>query len=587
MGNAQSDELPPSSAATALSALPRDGDSDGSDSGDRRNGQFVSDHGRRPPLKCVQPPATLSAPPTVSLVSRGGPPSTSTSTTHAIATVSASSRTSHQRVRSLTVGATPSSQSTGVTVDPRRPSLEQANMGNSDSKPRPPSRSAAAQASDSAQAPPSPKPLNTQLPSHTRQPQPARHESQQEDTVSPDYDSPYGLPPATFTRPPRLPLPIDAEIQVPGSPIITPQDIASPLYPNDVEGALPRRESVLSSTTVDDDDVGDNDTFEAETSQSMHVKIPTRLEWNGRGDKIFVTGTFCNWERKIKLHRNKDRAGFSATIMLPPGTHHIKFLVDNDMLTSPDLPTTVDWTNILVNYIEIVAPMPSKSEAKPSEPMPIPGAAITAGQAISTDEGATRPVAIGESIPGHESEADAASSLKDTVSPSPGHKSTPVAIPSAQPQVQESTGSQRETKQTPIPVKQRLPRAQYTNQIPAYLLDLDNFINAEDDDRSRRVSKAVDGLPQPPSLPMFLGKSILNGTTPHKDDASVLLMPNHTVLNHLATSSIKSGVLATSATTRYKRKVRHFLRIQLHYSHITNVYQFLTTIMYKPTSDDG
>jgi hypothetical protein len=53
-----------------------------------------------------------------------------------------------------------------------------------------------------------------------------------------------------------------------------------------------------------------------------------------------------------------------------------------------------------------------------------------------------------------------------------------------------------------------------------------------------------------------------------KDDASVLIMPNHTVLNHLATSSIKNKVLATSATTRYKRK-------------------FLTTIMYKPTSETG
>jgi hypothetical protein len=41
-----------------------------------------------------------------------------------------------------------------------------------------------------------------------------------------------------------------------------------------------------------------------------------------------------------------------------------------------------------------------------------------------------------------------------------------------------------------------------------------------------------------------------------KDDSSLLNNPNHTVLNHLATSSIKNGVLATSVTTRYKRKVR-------------------------------
>jgi len=47
-----------------------------------------------------------------------------------------------------------------------------------------------------------------------------------------------------------------------------------------------------------------------------------------------------------------------------------------------------------------------------------------------------------------------------------------------------------------------------------------------------------------------------SGTLPVKDDSSVLVIPNHTVLNHLATSSIKNNVLATSATTRYDQKVR-------------------------------
>jgi hypothetical protein len=52
-----------------------------------------------------------------------------------------------------------------------------------------------------------------------------------------------------------------------------------------------------------------------------------------------------------------------------------------------------------------------------------------------------------------------------------------------------------------------------------------------------------------------------------KDDSSVLTIPNHTVLNHLLTSSIRSGVLATSATTRYKKKT-------------------VTTILYKPTTEE-
>lgn len=56
-------------------------------------------------------------------------------------------------------------------------------------------------------------------------------------------------------------------------------------------------------------------------------------------------------------------------------------------------------------------------------------------------------------------------------------------------------------------------------------------------------------------LPLFLSRSILNGVLPVKDDNSVLTLPNHTVLNHLMTSSVKNGVLATSVTTRYKKKV--------------------------------
>jgi hypothetical protein len=115
---------------------------------------------------------------------------------------------------------------------------------------------------------------------------------------------------------------------------------------------------------------------------------------------------------------------------------------------------------------------------------------------------------------------------------------------------------------TPAPVKPPMPEVpdtslpqpekRYHQNIPKYLLDLDA---PEESSRFARANAATANLPTPPSLPMFLSKSILNGTTPMKDDSSVLIMPNHTVLNHLATSSIKDNILATSATTRYKQKV--------------------------------
>jgi len=30
--------------------------------------------------------------------------------------------------------------------------------------------------------------------------------------------------------------------------------------------------------------------------------IPTLIEWNGLGDKIYVTGTFVTWSRKFRLN---------------------------------------------------------------------------------------------------------------------------------------------------------------------------------------------------------------------------------------------------------------------------------------------
>lgn len=389
----------------------------------------------------------------------------------------------------------------------------------------------------------------------------------------PDSGSPYGLPPSDFSRPPRLPLPIE-EVHTPGSPIITPQDISSPIGQADING-LPRRASVLSSTTVDDEDLGDNEAFTADQA-SLAPSVPMPIEWKGPGDKVYVTGTFVQWDRKFKLHRDK-KGGFSTTLQLKPGTHHLKFLVDGDMTTSHELPTTVDYTNILVNYIEVVAPLPESSEEKqapaPAEPMPIPGAALTRGQVAGTEESAAQSIPVRS---GKQASETAAGVDENKASSSAAETPKPIAIPSSQTPHPQSPSEQKrqqdlaKEQEPQKPPRQPLPIATYTKQIPQFLLDLDTY-NNPNDERFQRSSRVINTLPQPPSLPMFLGKSILNGTTPHKDDASVLIMPNHTVLNHLATSSIKNGVLATSGTTRYKRKVMlMFLELPRHENLSTN-----------------
>lgn len=165
------------------------------------------------------------------------------------------------------------------------------------------------------------------------------------------------------------------------------------------------------------------------------------------------------------------------------------------MQTTPDLPTTVDFGNNLVNYIEVTPINKSSDEQEAAAPS---------------------------------SEPDGEQSNKDK---------------------SEDAGEQagKKPKYRDLP-----PRSMFAHKIPQYLLDFDQ---PEDSPLYHDAISAIDRLQNPPGLPGFLGKPILNAATLIKDDNSVLNMPNHTVLNHLATSSIKNNILAVSATTRYRNKV--------------------------------
>ncbi|TKA68749.1 hypothetical protein B0A49_07025 [Cryomyces minteri] len=358
----------------------------------------------------------------------------------------------------------------------------------------------------------------------------------------------YHLPPSQYSRPPRLPLPIDEEFHKPGSPITSAADDAfetDAVDIPDLDGPLPRRSSVLSATTLDEDEADESDVAD----DQLGTTVPTVIEWKGPGSSVFVSGTFAGvggWSRKLRLHKNggsTDPNVFSRTIAIRPGTHYLKFIIDGDMIVSPDMPTTVDFTNALVNYLE-VSPTSIPSTPQASEPVEIPQPKLER----RVPEGVFPPQILPPSP--EEKPAQASSSAAPDSSLSPDTARRP------QPQQQPSD----DKGLPPVPDS---PPKHYHPVIPPFLRDLDN---PEDSPIFARATTSQSTLPQPPTLPLFLAKSILNGTTPMKDDSSVLLMPNHTVLNHLATSSIRGGVLGVSGTTRYKRK-------------------FLTTIMYKPTSD--
>lgn len=108
------------------------------------------------------------------------------------------------------------------------------------------------------------------------------------------------VPPTNFQFPPRLPLPIQEEVYTPGSPIISPADLQSDLHDEELEGQIPRRTSLLSHTTLDDEDVD----YEALGYEGAKGKtVPTTVEWKQAGERVYVTGTFAGWSRKYRMHR--------------------------------------------------------------------------------------------------------------------------------------------------------------------------------------------------------------------------------------------------------------------------------------------
>lgn len=321
-------------------------------------------------------------------------------------------------------------------------------------------------------------------------------------------------------RPPRLPLPIGDANATPGSPVMAPVDSQADSEPFEfLDSKVPTATISLDDTPVDEDEVDDE--MLAYAMQVPGSKaVPTLIEWKGAGDRVFVTGTFVNWEKKFRLHKSETEPNVKTTVLhLRPGTHHLKFIVDGDMRASDNLPTAVDFTNHLVNYIEVVA----------------------------------------DELQGQRTRRESDRAMKAGI---PAGLHPPQVLPdtlTAQ-QPHDSLDGEDEAEEEP---EEEIPMGNFRNTVPQFLVDIER----EDEEAEyQRAANVIADATTPPILPLFLGRSILNGTTPMKDDNSVLNYPNHTVLNHLATSSIKNGVLATSVTTRYKRK-------------------YVTTILYKPTGD--
>lgn len=133
--------------------------------------------------------------------------------------------------------------------------------------------------------------------------------------------------PVAQTRPPRLPLPI-ADVSIPESPTLLPVDRSNadvPIFETDdplsaIEPSLRRKSSMLSETTTQsEEDVGDElQPFPVDANSQT---VPTVIEWNHGGHKVYVTGTFANWEKKYRLHQRCVHSTLAQSPIIPGYTY--------------------------------------------------------------------------------------------------------------------------------------------------------------------------------------------------------------------------------------------------------------------------
>ncbi|UZJ53322.1 hypothetical protein CBS101457_002642 [Exobasidium rhododendri] len=284
-----------------------------------------------------------------------------------------------------------------------------------------------------------------------------------------------------------------------------------------------------------------NDTPVRASAASQVPLMPIVVKWRGGGKEIFVTGTFANeWRSKILLKKTSGggkKAEYSCVLHLAPGTHRLKFIVDDRWRVSRDLSTASDGEGNLTNYIEV-------AHTGPAHPGPLsaPGEDLLAVEGDDSKKTKRGAKGMGE-IAAHKATMDLMEEARRAEALRRGDLL----------EVFGEDKVRKEEKWTQE-IPENIIKAQAAEE--AYRIEVESQVESKQHHRESTLPPS--NVPVPPTLPRQLEKVILNSSPAAVagavDDNSVLPAPNHAVLQHLTASAIKSGVIATGCTMRYRKK---------------------------------
>jgi hypothetical protein len=313
--------------------------------------------------------------------------------------------------------------------------------------------------------------------------------------------------------------------------------------------------------------------------------VDKKISWRGGGKSVFLARAGdANWKGRQLMERSTSEPEiFTTTVSLLPGTHHIKFIVDENWKLAQDLPTAVDDDGSLANYVSVPLPAGPSAPASPPPTSSVPGRPAhqisfwsqTSDPGVCTpfgDEGWTSVIPPGLIAAAREEEVFLANGA---VGNTPNIPPAPV-LPRHLDKLILNT---RIGATPPPPTKERRHRTRTRHgelgmtkqdETPPVVPPRIPVTTASGTDVSAAAARnpPSNSHSNSPVRTLVGGSTAALGTTAAAlmlaDDASVLPVPSHVVLHHLSTSAIRNGVLAVGNTTRYKKK-------------------FITTIYYKPT----
>ncbi|AAS53041.1 AER361Cp [Eremothecium gossypii ATCC 10895] len=277
--------------------------------------------------------------------------------------------------------------------------------------------------------------------------------------------------------------------------------------------------------------------------QASPPMVPVEITWQQGGSRVYVTGSFTGWRKMIGLVADPARPGvFQIKLQLPPGTHRFRFIVDNELRFSDFLLTATDQMGNFVNYLEIVSPQPAGQQHIQAPHAPRLQAPFDQAQSTHTNPSDLRPDDAridGDAYSRTEKQMSARSKLALQIEEEP-----------------DDMGDGYTRFHEEIKTK---PAYEFTQDIPAVFTDpsvMGQYYLTLDQQQHNQQNLA---WLTPPQLPPHLEHVILNHYNKSADGVSentsgALPIPNHVVLNHLATSSIKHNTLCVASIVRYKQK---------------------------------